>query len=194
MIQFVTHLDNDYPCRHFRAASSTVQSPPQAIVGATVTAIPGKWADQKVKFSYQWSRNGSPIAGATSSTYALVADDRDANVTITITGKSLGYGTTSITSAPLTALSELTPAPAVLTGTATSGNTLTVTTGAWKPGIVAFSYAWYRDGTLVQSGPTDTTYVLSSEDVGRVITATVTGTETGYATVTESAMTAPIPS
>ena len=36
-------------------------------VGHTVTADPGNWSPKSARLSYQWLRDGLPIAGATSS-------------------------------------------------------------------------------------------------------------------------------
>ena len=37
----------------------------KAKVGKTLTALPGTWGPAPVTFTYQWLRNGKPIAGAT---------------------------------------------------------------------------------------------------------------------------------
>ena len=40
-----------------------------AIVGSTLTALPGTWVPADAAFGYVWKADGTPIAGATSSTY-----------------------------------------------------------------------------------------------------------------------------
>lgn len=66
-----------------------------------------------------------------------------------------------------------TVAPAI-TGTPTSGQTLTISNGTWT-GTATITYArqWYRDGVAI-SGATNTTYVLVAGDVGKTITGIVT--------------------
>jgi hypothetical protein len=67
-------------------------------------------------------------------------------------------------------------APAI-TGTATEGQTLTVSTGTWS-GSPTFSYVWRHDGTAI-SGATASTYTLVTGDIGTVITCSVTATNSG---------------
>jgi len=69
-----------------------------ARVGATLTANPGTWAPAGVNLTYQWLRNGTAIAGATAPTYALVAADQGARISVRVTG-TLGTATASSTSA-----------------------------------------------------------------------------------------------
>lgn len=187
MIQFVTHLDNDYSCAEFSAASAAIAAPVPPVAGSTLVATASNWGPG-VSYSYQWDRNNVIIPDATSSTYTTTSKDTDANITVTITGMKLGYGTTPKTSPPVAILGQLTPATPRLSGTFTSGHTLTVTPGTWRPAPVSFTYTWYRDGAQVASGTTATTYSLTAQDVGHYITVAVTGTENNYATLTLSAM------
>jgi hypothetical protein len=62
-----------------------------------------------------------------------------------------------------------------LSGTAMVGETLTSTMGNWTNVPDDYKYAWYRDGTVI-SGETSESYVLGDADVGKVITAVVTAT------------------
>ena len=65
-----------------------------------------------------------------------------------------------------------------ISGTATTGSTLTANPGTWDSGV-SFSYVWNRDGSAI-SGATSSTYALTSADVGHQITVTVTGSKSGY--------------
>lgn len=76
----------------------TITGNPQ--VGSTLTADPGTWTDGTT-FTYQWSRNGTAIPGATSATYTPVADDSGTQITVTVTGSKDGFTTGSATSAPV---------------------------------------------------------------------------------------------
>ena len=70
-------------------------------------------------------------------------------------------------------------APAI-TGTAQEGATLTVSDGTWNPSSgTSFTRKWYADGVEI-SGQTGVTYVPVTGDIGKVITARVTATKTGY--------------
>jgi len=66
-------------------------------------------------------------------------------------------------------------APAV-TGTATYGQTLTCTTGAWIGSPTpTFSYQWQRSGSNI-GGATSSTYVLIANDVGNTVRCVITAT------------------
>jgi hypothetical protein len=188
MVQYVTHFDNDYSCHPFDAAAAMISPSSPSVVGSALTAIPESWAPDGVTYSYQWYRNEAAIAGATSNLYTTTTADIDTNLTVTITGVKSGYSTTAKSSVVTTVLARLAPQAARIAGTFANGHTLTVTTAAWGPPPVSLNYAWYRDGTLVASGDTVTSYALTSADVGQYITVTVTGSKSGYASVTESAM------
>jgi hypothetical protein len=73
-----------------------------AKAGSTLKATVGTWSPSPVTLSYQWKRAGSPIAGATSSSYKLVAADRGKAVTFTVTGSKPGYTTVIKSSDPKT--------------------------------------------------------------------------------------------
>jgi hypothetical protein len=72
-------------------------------VGQTLTAVPGAW-DTGVVLTYQWTRAGVNIAGATAATYRLVAADRTRLITVKVTGTKVGYTTVTKTSASTVAI------------------------------------------------------------------------------------------
>ncbi|MDM4762846.1 hypothetical protein QT381_07480 [Galbitalea sp. SE-J8] len=69
-----------------------------AKVGKKLTVKTGSWG-AKVTLSYRWYRNGVAIAKATRAGYTLTKADRHRKLTVTVTGKRLGYATASRTSA-----------------------------------------------------------------------------------------------
>lgn len=75
-------------------------------------------------------------------------------------------------------------APAI-TGTATEGETLSLSNGTWSNTPDAYAYIWKRDGVVI-SGAAAATYVLTSDDVGAVITASVKATNLGVSAVANS--------
>jgi len=82
-----------------------------------------------------------------------------------------------------------TVAPAV-TGTATQGQTLTVSNGTWSNTPTSYTYQWQHTTTNI-SGATSSTYVLDATYVGETIRCVVTATNvTGSASATSNATSA----
>jgi len=64
----------------------------------------------------------------------------------------------------------------VVSGSATTGSTLTTTDGTWEGAPApTFSYQWQRDGSNI-SGATSSTYVLVNADAGSTVRCVVTAT------------------
>jgi pimeloyl-ACP methyl ester carboxylesterase len=78
----------------------------------------------------------------------------------------------------------------VISGTVEVGETLSTTDGTWtgtEP--ITYTYQWKRDGVNI-SGETDSTYIITVDDVGSEITVTVTGTnDVGSDSATSAATT-----
>jgi len=74
-----------------------------AQVGQTVTASAGDgWSPAPDAFAYQWLRNGTPIPGATGTSYAVMPVDADTALSVSVTGSKDGYASASATSAATT--------------------------------------------------------------------------------------------
>lgn len=71
----------------------------QVRVGRTLSASAGTWSVTSPTLSYQWNRDGEPIAGATGQKYTVVGADAGAELTVTVTATKEGYGEASATSA-----------------------------------------------------------------------------------------------
>ena len=72
-------------------------------VGSTLTGSPGTWTTTDSNggpdsFSYQWLRNGSPISGATASTYKVAAIDSGRALSVRVTAIKATYPNASATS------------------------------------------------------------------------------------------------
>jgi hypothetical protein len=65
-------------------------------VGKTVSAVTGTWSPTPSSFTYQWRRDNVPIAGATKSTYKIVAADAGHALSVFVTGHKPGYYSGSI--------------------------------------------------------------------------------------------------
>src|ERR1700730_12139624 len=84
-----------------------------AQVGQTLTATNGTWTNSPASFADQWNRAGTPIGGATASTYAPVPADVGNTLTISVTATNRSGPSTPATSAataPVTAAQSIIPA------------------------------------------------------------------------------------
>lgn len=114
----------------------------------------------------------------------LWSDDGDTD------GHSLRTGTFPCTVLPDPAV--VNDAKPVVTGTATVGQQLTGTTGAWTPAPSGTSYQWLADGTEI-AGATSSTYLLTTAETGKAISLRVTATADGHTDgVATSEPTAPV--
>jgi hypothetical protein len=70
-----------------------------AKVGHKLTAVAGSWGP-KVHLSYRWYRDGKAIPGADEKRYTVKKADRGDRITVSVTGKRIGYLTeTEVSSA-----------------------------------------------------------------------------------------------
>lgn len=154
--------------------------------GATLTAKPGTWSPTPT-FAYQWRINGVAVAGATNATWVIGAAAVGKTVTVSVTGSRTGYTSVTKTSAATAtiAAASLTTADPKISGTPTLGLTLTAVPGSWGPSPVTFGYQWLR-GTAVIAGATKSTYVPVAADLGQSVSVRVTGTKSGYGSVTKT--------
>ncbi|MBO9705843.1 MAG: C39 family peptidase, partial [Arthrobacter sp.] len=148
-------------------------------VGNRLAAVVGAW-NPKPAYAYQWLRSGTPIAGATATTYVLTNADAGRAISFRVTGTLSGYATAIRTSNALTTRSLLGPAPTpVFRGYPAAGQTLTALAGTWGPGSVSLTYQWLRNGADI-TGATRPTYLLTSDDGGQNVSVRVTGALAGY--------------
>jgi len=148
-------------------------------VGSTVGVDVSGW-DSGVSFTYQWLRNGSAVAGATSATYTPIQGDKGANLSVTVIASKPGYSGVIKTSIALPVLASLIPnAPKpTIAGSSRLGEALLLTAGNWGVGIT-LSYRWLRNGVAI-AGATDSSYVPVEADYGTAISVEVTGKSSGY--------------
>jgi surface antigen len=155
-------------------------------VGSTLTASPGTWNAAAATLTYQWLQNGVAIAGATTSTLAPKAGQQGKALTVRVTASSLGYPTTSATSAPTDAVAPgaivSTTAPSI-SGEAKVGETLTANPGSWNPVPDGIRYQWRSAGAPV-AGATGPALVLEPQVVGKPVSVAVTAVKAGYPAVT----------
>ena len=168
-----------------------------AKVGQTLKGADGSWLPLGVSLAHQWLRDGTAISGATGTSYEATAADVGHALALQVTGTKSGLATSKLVS---TATARVIPgvianivAPKV-TGTTKVGSTLNAVAGTWDPADLDLGYQWLRGGVPVP-GATKETYDLGTDDLGTVISVGVTGTKSGYTTLTKtSPATAPIAS
>lgn len=154
---------------------------------ALLEARPGSWGPDGVELTYQWFRDGVPVAGETDSTYVTSGEDVGRSLTVEVTGRLDGYATTTRRSAATVPVVGRivwhAPTYQGAWDTLSYPGSITVATRAWGPGAVRLSYQWFR-GTSAIPGATGRTYRLTANDVGQRLRARVTGTRAGYRTET----------
>jgi hypothetical protein len=149
------------------------------VVGGVLNASTGVW-DAGVGFSYQWLRNGQPIANANGATYMLKAADVNSNVNVSVTGSKSGYqpatessSAVSIASGTLTRIGSVS-----IFGSPVVGGVLNASTGVWDAGV-GFSYQWLRNGQPI-FGATLKHLKLSPLDWGQTIQVQVLAHKPGF--------------
>jgi len=148
-----------------------------ASLGSVLSTTNGTWSGTPATFSYtyQWKRNGSPIGGATSSTYTTVVADSLANITCDVTADN-GVSPTATAGSNMLTMANYTPANTVapsISGNQWQGQVLTTTNGTWTNSPTTFTYQWRRGGVDI-GGATASTYTLVAADRGTNITCVVT--------------------
>lgn len=150
-----------------------------AAVGKTLTAHPGTWP-AGTKTTVQWLRDGSPIKGATATTYRIAAADARRSIAVRVGANATGYAAATATSAAVrVSAGTLTPTtgPTVV-GTAKVGGTLTAKPGTWPSAGATFTFQWLRSGKAI-TGSTRSTYTVTKADIGTKLSVRVTTTAAG---------------
>ena len=191
------------------APSAPVNTAPPTITGTaqqgqTLSASTGTWTNSPTGFAYQWRRcdtagaNCQNIAGATGSSYLLVAGDVGSTIRVQVTASN-GAGSNAATSAATATVAAAPSAPTntappTITGTAEQGQTLSASTGTWTNSPTGFAYQWLRcntSGASCQniSGATGSSYLLVAGDVGSTIRVQVTASNGAGGNAAQSAAT-----
>ena len=189
-------------------ASPTVSGTTQQ--GQTVSTSTGSWLDSPTSYAYQWQdcdgsgSSCSTISGATQSTYTLTSSDVGHTMRAVVTATN-SAGSASATSAQTTVVSApprpSNSAPPAVAGQTTEGQSLSTTNGSWTNNPSSYSYQWQDCDTSGSScsniaGASQSTYTLTSGDVGHTLRSVVTAANAGGSAAASSAPTsvvAPLP-
>jgi hypothetical protein len=150
-------------------------------VGESVSAEAGTWSPASSP-SYQWLLDGSVVAGATGSSYAIVPADAGKQLSVEVTEDPAGVGPESATSAAYEVQSAtFRPGAPSIGGSATVGGHLQVSIGSWAPAPTTVGYRWLLDGQPIR-GASGAAYTVPAGDGGHQISVEVYGSTTGYET------------
>ncbi|MBX9608423.1 MAG: hypothetical protein K2Y51_19550, partial [Gammaproteobacteria bacterium] len=138
-------------------------------------------ADGLGPLSYQWTRDGVAINGATSATYLLKDIDVGSEIRVRVSYVDAAGTPESVTSAATPPVVNVNDAPqgaVLIQGEAAENLTLTADTSgiADEDGLGAYSYQWLRDGAPIV-GANAASYALGAADVGTAVTVQVTYTD-----------------
>jgi hypothetical protein len=159
-------------------------------VGEELTAHRGVWLPG-VSFVYSWLRDGKTITGQTASTYTLTSSDRGHAIQVRIKG-TLEGNTATVTSAKTAKVGygALTTDTPTFTWLIMVGSSVTASPGTWTAGTT-LKYQWYVNGSPL-SKATSATLVMPGSAYGKDISVRVTGSKSGYTTVTRQSASAPL--
>lgn len=151
--------------------------------GKTLTATAAGWAPGNVTFTYQWTTDGVPIAGATAAKLSLGKSFVGRSIAVTVTGAAPFYTPVAAASAPTAPVGKSvfkkTSRPKIK-GAARAGSKVRAVFKSWKPGKkVKYRYTWYRNGNKIK-GAKKAAYRISRKDRGKKLTVKVTGKRKGY--------------
>lgn len=150
-------------------------------VGETLSVSNGTWDPAATSYNRRWTRNGTPISGATSSTYELVEADEGQVVGAEVQGVN-DDGTSAWVAA--TGGGEVDPAPIpvptnsvapVISGDLIDGETLSRTLGTWSPTPDETEWRWLADATPAGTGATLDLTGREGEVIGGEERARMTG-------------------
>jgi hypothetical protein len=173
--------------------------------GSVLTASHGNWTGSPKSYDYQWQRcdasggNCNAISGATSRQYTLTSTDVGNRVRVQVTATNASGNGVAV-SRPTNVVQATGQAPKntaapTISGATKEGSTLTAGNGSWTGSQpITYTVQWQRcdatGGNCANiAGATNSTYALTSADVGNTIRVNVTAKNAKGATLATSAET-----
>ena len=138
-------------------------------------------ADGLGDFSISWLRDGETISGATSSNYTLTQQDVGASVSGKVTYVDGGGITESLATSATAIIENVNDAPTgsiIISGSNSEGSTLTLDTSSVvdEDGLGSLTIVWKAGDTAI-AGANTSTYILTSSEIGKTISAQVSYTD-----------------
>ena len=180
-----------------KSSVALIKAPVVTSSGTTLKVSTGTWSPAAT-FLYVWDSvdpaSGTPTqVGTDSNTYTPVPGDAGHEITVEVTARATNYSDgNSLLIARGGGPISATP-PIAITGTPTTGATLTAAWTGFSVATPTLGYQWYRKGVAI-TGATGHTYVPGAADVGKTLSATVTVTKPGWTTAKFSASTTAVQS
>jgi len=129
--------------------------------------------------TFQWLRDGVPIAGATSATYIVNRLDAGRHLTVRETVEDRSAYGSALSDPIIVSLGDLRANTPAIIGGSSVGSVLNSDVGAYPNGVTV-RYQWLRDGHEIP-GATGSSYRITADDAGRTISLVVGITRSGYA-------------
>jgi hypothetical protein len=148
----------------------------RAFAGQTLACSSGAWANNPTAYAYQWSSGGTPLAGATGSTYTVLPRQLGGSLTCSVVASNAGGSGPSAASVPVSVLRpppDAVSAPAI-SGYAVIGRRLVESHARWSNRPASFGYQWQRcnrrgGACHAIAGAKHSAYTLSGADAGSTI-------------------------
>jgi len=146
-------------------------------------------------FSYQWAADGADIPSATQNTLVLSAQEIGATITVTVNyTDDAGFAEQLTSAATAAVVAQNNVGSVVVTGLAKAGETLSaIVTDSDGTSTSSINYQWYSVSDVtseVISNATNSTYTLTSNEVGTQVRAVVDYVDDrGFTDQLESALT-----
>ncbi|OMH24475.1 hypothetical protein BKD30_08450 [Tersicoccus phoenicis] len=150
-----------------------------ARAGETLEASVVQWVPTETDVTYQWLRDGKPVAGATGTSYALTTADVGHVINVRQTGTYFDLSTTYLSSDsarvadPVEVSRSAEPS---ITGTLKVGVPVRVNPGTWEAGT-SLSYQWLDNYLNPIPGATAATYTPTPDKALGTLAARVTATK-----------------
>lgn len=150
--------------------------------GSTLSVAVGTWSNTPTSFTYQWTRGGSSIAGATDTVYTTADSDVGSAIGCSVTATNANASTVAnsntITVTQVLPVNTIAP---VVTGLVSSGAALVAGTGTWDHSPTGYTYQWQKsaanDGAFSDiTGETSSTYIVETSPGDAAYRCVVTAT------------------